>query len=296
MRAYAWFLAAIAGTLVLAALLAWPLYLLVHPLVPLWRFDKITERLWQLLMLGALLLVVRRLKLVRRDDWGYGAPRPRFVRQFTAGLLAGLATMLPVSASMLLLGLRTLRPDAGAGALLGALAAGLGSGLVVGFLEESFFRGLMQRAVVRELHRPLAAILLVALLYAALHFLSGRHVAHAEVNALSGLGLLRSSLESFARPGSIADAFLCLVAVGLLLGLVSWWTGSIAAAAGLHAGWVWVMRATVGITAENPAAPLSWLVSPSTGYTGWLVLGWTLLLLAVLFGARARLRRWRRPA
>jgi membrane protease YdiL (CAAX protease family) len=293
-RAFLWFVATIAGTLVVAALLAYPLYLVVHPLVPAWWFDKIATRLWQLLMFAALAFVVRRLSLTTLRDFGYGAPRPRWLRQFGFGLAAGLATMLPVTISMLALGVRIPRPDLDAHVLLGALGAGVLSGLAVGFVEETFFRGLMQGAVSRELRRPLVAIALVALVYASVHFLAGTRIAHEAVSWHSGVDMLAGAFRSFAAPAGIIDAWLALVAVGVLLGLCAGWTGSIAVGVGLHAGWVCVMRATIGATRENPTAPLEWLISPATGYTGWLVLGWTLGILAVLVIVRDRFRGWRR--
>ena len=296
MRAFALFVASIAGTLLVAALLAYPLYLLVHPLEPEWWFDKIATRLWQLLMLIAVVFVVRRLRLTTRSDFGYGVPRLRWRRQFWVGLAAGLATMLPVTLALLALGVRSLRPDLDSTLLAQALLAGLGSGLAVGFLEETFFRGLMQGAVLREWHRPLPAILLVAVLYAALHFLARVRIPHAGIGWHSGLTLLGAVLGNFAAPGTVVDSFLSFTAVGLLLGLVSWWTGSIALAVGLHAGWVWIIRATIGVTSGNAAAPLAWLVSRSDGYTGWLVLGWTLLVTALAVASRSRFRGWRRTA
>jgi membrane protease YdiL (CAAX protease family) len=295
-RAFACFLAAIAGTLLLAALLAYPAYLLVHPLRPDWWFDKIATRLWQLLMLAAVVLVIRRLRLTNKADFGYGAPRPRWQRQFWIGLAAGLATMLPVTLTLLALDVRPLRAGLDAALLADALLAGLGSGLAVGFLEETFFRGLMQGAVLRGLRRPLPAIALVAVVYAALHFLARVRIPHEQVDWLSGLTLLGAVLGNFAAPGAVVDSFLALVAVGLLLGLVTWWTGSIALAVGLHAGWVWMMRTTVGLTSGNAAAPFAWLVSRSDGYTGWLVLGWTLLVTALAVAARGRLRSWRQAS
>jgi len=294
MRAFLWFVATIAGTLLVAALLAYPLYLLVHPLMPAWWFDKIATRLWQLLLLLAIVFVVRRLRLTTRRDFGYGAPRPRWLRQFGFGLVAGLATMLPVTISMLALGVRVPRPDLSAHVLFAALGAGALSGLVVGFVEETFFRGLMQGAVSRELRRPLAAVALVSLVYASVHFLAGARIAHADVGWRSGFDLLTAALTSFASPAGIIDAWLALVAVGLLLGLCAAWTGSIAVGVGLHAGWVCVMRATIGATRQDPAAPLAWLISPVTGYTGWLVLAWTLAMLGVAVVVRERFRGWRR--
>jgi membrane protease YdiL (CAAX protease family) len=294
MRAFLLFLAAIVATLLVAAALAYPLYLGIHALQPAWWFERIATRLWQLLMLGAIVWVVRRLRLDSRRDWGYGAPRPRWLRQFGLGLAAGLATMLPVTVSMLALGVRAPLPDLTGTLVANAVVAGLFSGLAVGFLEETFFRGLMQGAVLRDMHRPLFAILLVSVVYAALHFLARVRIPPESVSWHSGFTLLGGVLANVAAPAAVVDSFLSLVAVGLLLGLVTWWTGSIACAVGLHAGWVWVIRTTVGATSENHATPFAWLISRSDGYTGWLVLAWTLALTLLLVALRGRLRASRR--
>jgi uncharacterized protein len=294
MRALGLFVAAIAAAVLLAAALAYPLYVLLHPLRPEWWFDKIAARIWALLMLLALLWVARRLHLTTKRDWGYGAPRPRWLRQFAVGLAAGVATMLPVTLSMLALGLRLPPPDLALATLGRALLAGLGSGLAVGFLEETFFRGLMQGAVIRELRRPVLAILLVSALFAALHFLASTRIPHEQVAWNSGLVLLEAAGGNFAAPALIIDRLLALFAVGVLLGLAAWWTGSIALAVGLHAGWVWMMRATVGATRLDPSAPLAWLVSLEDGYTGWLVLGWTLVITLAAVAMRGHFRAWRR--
>ena len=294
MRAFGLFVAAMAAAVLLAAALAYPLYLVVHPLHPAWWFDKIAARLWALLLLIALVFVARRLRLVTARDWGYGAPRPRWLRQFAVGLVAGVATMLPVTLSMLVLGLRVPTPDLTLVTIARALAAGLGSGLAVGFLEETVFRGLIQGAVIRELRRPLTGIVLVSTLFAAVHFLGSTRIPHEAVTWRSGLELLEAAVRNFAAPAAILDRFLALLAVGALLGLAAWWTGSIAVAVGLHAGWVWIMRATVGATRLDGAAPHAWLVSADDGDTGWLVLGWTLVLTLAAVALRARLRSWRR--
>lgn len=294
MRALGLFVAAIAAAVLLAAGLAYPLYVVLHPLRPEWWFDKIAARLWALLMLLALLWVARRLHLSTKRDWGYGAPRPRWLRQFGVGLVAGVATMLPVTLSMLALGLRVPPPGLALATVGRALLAGLGSGLAVGFLEETFFRGLMQGAVVRELRRPLLAILLVSALFAALHFLASTRIPHEQVAWNSGVVLLEAAGKNFATPSLIMDRLLSLFAVGVLLGLAAWWTGSIALAVGLHAGWVWIMRATVGATQLDPTAPLAWLVSREDGYTGWLVLGWTIVITLAAVALRGRFRAWRR--
>ena len=294
MRAFLSFLAVIGATLLVAAPLAYPLYVALHPHFPDWWFDKVATRLWQLLMLGALVFVVRRLRLTRARDFGYGAPRPRWLRQFGAGLGFGLLSMLPVTLAMLLLGLRVPAPGLTAHEAVHVLGAAALSGLAVGFLEETFFRGLMLGAVLGELRRPLPAILLVSAVYASVHFLAGARIAPDAVSWSSGLTLLHAALGNFLAPAGIADAWLALFAVGVLLGACACWTGNIGLGVGLHASWVFVMRATVGTTHDNPAASYGWLVNPSNGFLGWLVLAWTLVITIAMLLARQRFRHWHR--
>lgn len=295
MRAFLAFLAAIAGTMLLTAIVAYPVYVALHAAGAELQFHKVASRLWQLLMLGGVVLVVWRFRLTSRRDWGYGVPRPAWLRQFGVGLLAGLVTMLPITLSMIGLDVRPLRPELDLARIGGALLAGALSGLAVGFVEETFFRGLMQGAVLRETRRPALALVAVATLYSAMHFLDRARIPHEQVEWSSGFVLLSGILGKFGAFGGIVDAFLCLLAVGLVLGIVTWWTGSIALAVGLHAGWVWMMRTTVGATAANDSSPLAWLISDADGYTGWLVLAWTVVITLVVVFTRRRFVAWRDP-
>ncbi len=47
---------------------------------------------------------------------------------------------------------------------------------------------------------------------------------------------------------------------------------------GLHAGWVWVMLSVTGISDPVRNQPLSFLLSQTDGFVGWLVLAWTLVI------------------
>jgi hypothetical protein len=172
------------------------------------------------------------------------------------------------------------------------LLAGLASALAVALVEETFFRGLLFSAVRRE-SGPRAAIILTALLYASIHFLARTKVPHAEVDSLAGLRMLAGTLRWFGNPASMIDAWLSLFAVGLLLGMARQWTGSIAACIGLHMGWVWVIKASVGLTDEQPASPWFWLVSEFDAFTGWMVAAWSAAVLLLVYVNRERFARWR---
>ncbi|MFZ2509389.1 MAG: CPBP family intramembrane glutamic endopeptidase, partial [Steroidobacteraceae bacterium] len=204
----------------------------------------------------------------------------------------GIATMVPMALVIVALGIRRPVPEFDASVLLTGIAAGAMTGLVVALIEETFFRGLMFRAVLRE-SGPAAAILTTAFLYAAIHFFARAKIPHAEVVWSSGLTLLESSLARFADPATIADAFITLLLVGVLLGLARHWTGSIAAGAGLHMGWVCVIKATSKVTRHDEPSRWSFLVSDFDGFTGWLVAGWSGVILLALYLARGRFAAWR---
>jgi membrane protease YdiL (CAAX protease family) len=96
------------------------------------------------------------------------------------------------------------------------------------------------------------------------------------------LDLLAGTLHWFSTPLAMADAFLCLVAVGGVLAVIRAKTGNIAACIGLHAGWVWVILFTRELTKPVRDQPLSFLLSQFDGFIGWLVLAWTILMGVVL--------------
>jgi uncharacterized protein len=281
MRAFAWFLGLLALALAAVALLAWPAWTLLHPHFD-FPFHRIAERLGMVALLLGFLALARHLGLSDRASLGYGAPRRIFLREMGIALALGLATMLMVVGLMAALGLLEWRaPYTGAPLPKLLLASGL-SGFAVAFIEETFLRGAMHTAIERE-SGARAAVLLTALLYAATHFFGKFHIPAEQVGPHSGLDLLAGTLRAFAHPASIADAFLALTAVGVVLGLVRAATGNIAACIGLHAGWVWVMLVAHELAQPRANAPLGYLLSRHDGFVGWLVLGWTVLLALPLW-------------
>jgi membrane protease YdiL (CAAX protease family) len=208
------------------------------------------------------------------------------------GLMIGVVTMLVVVGLMTALGLLDWAPAAafGAAAIGKLLGTRLLSGLAVAFIEETFLRGAMLSAIQRE-SAPTAAVLLTAVVYAASHFFASFHIPPEQVSVWSGLDLLGGTLHLLAQPLEIADAFLCLFAVGVVLGVLRVTTGNIAACIGLHAGWVWVMLVEHEMSRPVRTATLGFLLSRFDGFVGWLVLAWTILLGLVLrrFYARREL-------
>jgi membrane protease YdiL (CAAX protease family) len=298
MRAFGWFMGLFAIGFAAMILLAWPLYDLLTPTFDL-KFHRVANRLGMLVLLIGFLLVARRLALADRQSLGYGLPRRDFLRELLIGLGLGVATMLPVSLLMMALDLRVLRPGLEFDALFIAslLAGGLATGLAVSFIEETFLRGAMHSGIAREAGAP-AAILLTAVLYSSLHFVGRHRIPLEELGPDSGLRYVLGTLQGFAQPLQILDAWLTLFAVGLLLGMVRALTGNVAACIGLHAGWVWIISLLRESSQPDETSPNRFLLSQFDGVVGWLVLGWTLCIGWALwrwYSRRAVLRPSARP-
>jgi membrane protease YdiL (CAAX protease family) len=288
MRAFAWFLGMFLVGFAVMAAVTYPAWLLVHPYVD-WPFHRIGGRIGQLVLLVCLVLVARHLRIADRASWGYGLPRRDFLRELGKALGLGIATMVPIILIMALLGLRQWKdgvaPDAATLAKL--TLQGFATGMAVALIEETFLRGAMFTAIARESGTRLA-IVLTALVYAATHFFLSAKIPADQVTARSGIDLVTGTLENFADPGRILDAYLCLFGVGVLLAAVRAATGHVAACMGLHAGWVWVITFVRQTSEPVENHPLRFLLSQFDGLVGWLVLAWTVVIGLVLYRIYAR--------
>jgi uncharacterized protein len=278
MRAFALFFGVMIAALASIAVLTYPAWLLLHPYFD-FPFHRIGDRIGLLALVIGFVIVARRIGLADKVSIGYGLRRPLFIREMLIGLGLGVAGMMIIVAIMTALGLLdwSEATNATAGKLTKIFFNRLLSGIAVGFIEETMLRGLMFAAISRE-SGTRTAILLTSVIYSAVHFLSSYHIAADQVTSHSGIALLGGTLHWFTTPLAMADAFLCLFAVGLVLAMIRAKTGNIAANIGLHAGWVWVILFTRELTKPVRDQPLSFLLSQFDGFIGWLVLIWTIVL------------------
>ncbi len=300
MRSFAIFLALIALGFAGIALLGYPAWLLVAPLLDNPKFSRVASRVGMLILLVGFVFVARRLKVADRRSLGFDLPAGTFAREVAIAFLLGALLMLLPVGTMLLTGMRELEPGVALGTpdLLKLVFVGMASGLVVALIEETFLRGAMQSAITRESGAALA-IGLTSVVYAAFHFVAGKYrVAPSDVDFGSGLDMLGEVLKGFADPGRILDSFLCLTAVGVLLGAVRAVTGNIAACIGLHAGWVTVIYVVRETSLPNTQSPAAWLMGEYDGFIGWMVLAWIPVIGWILYRwyDRRASRRAVRPA
>jgi membrane protease YdiL (CAAX protease family) len=288
MRAFVLFFGLMLTALASIAVFSYPVWLLLHPHFD-FPFHRMGERIGMLALVVGFILVARRVGLADKRSIGYALPRPLFIREMLIGLVLGVVGMAAIVGLMTALGLLdwTELSTATGGKLTKIILNRLASGLAVGFIEETMLRGVMFAAIQRESGAK-TAIVLTSIIYSAVHFLASYHIAADQVTSSSGFDLLAGMLQWFSRPLAMADAFICLFAVGMVLAIIRARTGNIAACVGLHAGWVWVMLFTHELTQSVRDQPLSFLLSKFDGFIGWLVFAWTVLTGVVLVRMYAR--------
>jgi len=284
MRAFAIFLGLIALALGGIAAFTYPAWELMQSLGFEFRFHRVASRIAMLTFFVGFLFVARRLHVSDRESLGYSLPARGFFTELGKAFVLGAVLMLPVLATMVLLDMRELKPGL-------ALAAGdwaelilmaCVTGLVVALLEETAMRGVMHTAISRE-SGPVAAIVLVSLVYAASHFFAKTRIPPEQIGPGSGLDMLSGMLGSFANPLGILDAFLCLFMVGVLLGVTRHLTGNIAACIGLHSSWVAIITVVRETSERRETGPVAFLMSDYDGFIGWMVLAWTFVIGWVLW-------------
>ena len=293
MRAFAWFMGLLLLALAAMACLTYPLWQALHPLFG-FPFHRVADRIGMVALALGFWAVARHLRLADRASLGYGVARGRFFGEAARGFLIGVPLMAAVIGLMVVLDLREWKPGVViSAATLGKLALqGLLRGIAVAVIEETFLRGAMFAGIARE-SGATVAIILTSLVYALTHFVSSYHVPADQIAWRSGFDMLAGSLRAFAHPWDVADAYVCLFAVGAVLAQVRALTGNIAAGLGLHAGFVWVITFVRETSVAVPGQPLGFLLSRFDGVVGWLVCGWTVLaglVLARYYARRAQPR------
>jgi uncharacterized protein len=282
-------------SLVLACALSYPLFSVLVPYLPTLRFDRLATRVFQLLIVIGSVWLVRRHGLTHKHYFGLAVPKATLWRQLRVGFGLGVVSLLPAALLLLYLDIRTLAPFSTPLAYLNwLLAAGL-TGWVVGALEELLFRGLLQSVLVANQTRVWPGLILLSLLFAAVHFLARTPITAAEVTPLSGYLLWQSIFVKFGQPSRIIDAFSALFFVALILVQLTRRSGSIGLAIGAHAGWVFIIKLTVGISQLNTHSPYRFWVNGDDGFVGWLVALSGALCLGLLLGEPTPLMRYLYP-
>lgn len=245
--------------------------------------EKMLRHVGRLFLLIGFFLMVRLLGVNNKRDLGYETTRSNFLAQTGYGWLTGLLLLGVLVALLWLLEIKYFTHGMVSGdygmRFFQKLISGMFTGLLVGILEETFFRGMVYSAVRKE-SGIAAAVLLSSALYAAMHFLVAAPLpAGSPLIWSSGLSLLPSVGSNLLDPRHL-DSFIALFTAGALLALAREYSGNIALAVGIHAGWVTVIKLAKYLLDTNPSSEMLWLVGDYDGISG--LLGAALLALTAL--------------
>lgn len=194
------------------------------------------------------------------------------------GLAAGLAIVAVIEANLLLLGIHDLDEER----LLSIehisllLFKGLVTGLLVGIVEELVFRGALLGGLTRQTNQAVALVT-VSLVYAAVHYLKFRDLpVDTAVTWYTGVAMIPPALFQFAEPVWY-DTMLTLFFLGLFLGLIRIFTGSLILCIGIHAGVIAGEKLVRHTTDFMPDNPYAHLVNRYDPFIGDLASVWLLI-------------------
>ena len=252
------------------------------------EFEKVFTRTFVI----TLLLSFAFLSAMRGGAWeGIGFRRdPRWGRRLLAGFGLGALTMLAVYLIGCLAGAYRPVSGLGGGVVVSALALALVGALLVGFIEESVFRGGLFGALRGVLGVPAAAAI-SSFIFAVLHF--AEPIPSAGVVRgywHSGLKIVPDLFRGLLTGVDVQPFILTVFVMALVLCLFFQRQGSIYFIIGLHAGWVWVI-AGGGVLLEAVGEPGVFLRDPAGAPRSYLA-----LLVMLIFALAAGWRRRERGA
>jgi len=240
-------------------------------------FHRYVHRCMLGLALAGLWPATRLLGLRSARALGLGGPRSRWLREAACGLAAGFLSLALIAAAAMALGGREWDAPESLAKLLGDIAGATLAAAVVAALEETLFRG----AVFGSLRKKLSfvpALCLSSAVYAWAHFFA-RARWEERVDALAGLAVLRGMLSGLTNVQALLPGFLTLTLAGALLAWGYERTGRLAFSMGLHAGWIFWLKAYGALTDPAPGGSAFWWGS------GKLVDGWAAFLALAALAA-----------
>jgi membrane protease YdiL (CAAX protease family) len=270
MRAILIFCLFVVLAFIVGAVLAYPLKLLLDPVLGL-AFRKYLT--YATLLSGLIIsgIYLKMYKLLSLSAFGYSGKPREFLSSLLNGFAYGVLIMFIIELLLFLLGIHEL--DYGRSVSIDALLLlfikALVAGLLIALIEESIFRG----ALFTGLYKQTGAVVTVffsSLVYSTVHFIRYRDLpADTDISWLTGISMMPETLRRF-HEWSIVDYFLTLFIFGVLLGLLRLKHRGIAACIGVHAGIVMLIKIGDYFTNRTTNSPFDYLVSQYNSTFGWL--------------------------
>lgn len=271
---------------VLGCLIAYPVFLLTSA-----DFERILSR--SILILAVVLFypAYRLLKIKSFSNLGFHSEH--FISTLIRAWLLGVVMLTPITLYFFSCGARVLETTPPDGLeIISVLVSAIISGSIIGLIEESFFRGLLQSQL-NAVMNPVWGIVVVSAIYSSLHFLQAPDIdPDSTLYWYSGFTLLFSAFANYSQVTKFMDAWIALFLAGLFLSLIRLRSNNIFWCIGIHAGWVAHIKVLKAFTDRNDNAICSTLSSNYDSFIGEFSAAWILLILVLWAGLHyARFKR-----
>jgi len=251
------------------------------------HFQNIISRSTQFLLILSIFPTMKLLN-IDKEQLGFAA-RPIFFKQLGQGLVLGLFTLLPIFVVLYVAKINVFDSTIQwtVGLVVTKLVYSLLLALIISLIEEPLFRGILITGLSKKIPIVLA-IIVSAVYYAALHFLSNNNVVISaqDVHLFSGFALLGGAFANVFNP-IMFSSFLSLMTVGIFLGIVrTQIKTSLGLCIGCHACWVWQIKMSKSLFDTNMLSDYLYLVGSYDKIIGPLVTVWLILEIVKYFICR----------
>ncbi len=260
---------------IVGCLLAYPIYIISGA-----NFERIVSRT---ILILAVLLFYPTCRLLDINSYSsLGFSREHVTQTAIRSWLLGFIMLAPISILFLSCGFR-LWESAPQSLLepLAIFASAIVSACIIGLIEETLFRGLLQSQLSAAMN-SLWAIIIVSIVYSSVHFLQAPDFDSSNsIHWYSGFILLSSAFANFSNAGMFLDAWIALFLAGIFLSLVRLRTNNILWCIGIHAGWVTHIKVFKDFTDRDNSVQCGQFASSYDNFIGELSAIWILLILFV---------------
>ena len=230
------------ATLVLGAMVLGPLlYFALQDVFPV-PFHRAMDRALLISAVVCVGLFWSRFPLSGLWPWG----RDGWLQWLLGLFIAAVVVQAMLGANLALSGFTS--SHLAGGKALGRIAMALAAALIVAPLEETVFRGFIQRELVQGIGLR-AGLILAALIYAAAHFLKIPESLDAQpVHLWSGVTAIGAAFQPLAHGDFLSGKGIDLFILGLLLGGLFLRSGSLWIGTGVHGGFIFALLLFTGFT------------------------------------------------
>ena len=223
------------------------------------------------------------LALVAGADFAskVGLVRPRGQgKRLAGGFLLGLISLALVAGTSFACHARVLSTKLSGGEIAHKLLGAAATAILVAVLEEILFRGALFGAL-RKAFNWIFALVVSSFVYALLHYFKSADIT-GPVTWTSGLRLLPLMFQNLANFHAMVPGFFNLTLAGILLSWAYHRTGNLYFSIGLHAGWIFWIKAYAIVSGPAPQANLwLWGSGSMAIVNGWIAVPVLLLTLLV---------------